>query len=226
MLYFDVFVSTIIIFILTLILAFLISTNAVRTQKAPFIFWSTGLWIFAVSVLMETVFSAGIVNSILMDSYLFLVAILVEMLSLGSVYILGNEKLITGYTAYSVIVDIILLISLLITPLPNMIITGVVSGVLPLLIVITSSIVTFPAAALLIIISYISYRKKADRKLISIIVGVIVVSIAGTLYIAAFPAFLYYAEFIGIVLLWLGFVDFSKIFSSARNQNTQKNISD
>jgi hypothetical protein len=226
MLYFDVFVSTIIIFILTLILAFLISTNAVRTQKAPFIFWSTGLWIFAVSVLMETVFSAGIVNSILMDSYLFLVAILVEMLSLGSVYLLGNEKLIKGYTAYSVIVDIILLISLLITPLPNMIITGVVSGVLPLLIVITSSIVTFPAAALLIIISYISYRKKADRKLISIIVGVIVVSIAGTLYIAAFPAFLYYAEFIGIVLLWLGFVDFSKIFSSARNQNTQKNISD
>ena len=80
MLYFDVFVSTIIIFILTLILAFLISTNAVRTQKAPFIFWSTGLWIFAISVLMETVFSAGIVNSILMDSYLFLVAILVEML--------------------------------------------------------------------------------------------------------------------------------------------------
>ena len=226
MLYFDVFVSTIIIFILTLILAFLISTNAVRTQKAPFIFWSTGLWIFAVSVLMETVFSAGIVNSILMDSYLFLVAILVEMLSLGSVYLLGNEKLIKGYIAYSIIVDIILLISLLITPLPNMIITGVVSGVLPLLIVITSSIVTFPAAALLIIISYISYRKKADRKLISIIAGVIVVSIAGTLYIAAFPAFLYYAEFIGIVLLWLGFVDFSKIFSSARNQKTQKNISD
>ncbi|MGP6207406.1 hypothetical protein ACNF42_05190 [Cuniculiplasma sp. SKW3] len=226
MLYFDVFISTIIIFILTLILAFLISTNAVRTHKAPFLFWSAGLWIFAISVLIETVFSAGIINSILMDSYLFLVAILVELLALGSVYLLGNVNLMKGYTIYSIVSDIILGISLLITPLPNMIITGVVAGVLPLLVVITSSIVTFPAAALLIIISYVSYRKKADRKLISIILGVIVVSIAGTLYIAAFPAFLYYAEFTGIVLLWLGFVDFSKIFSGNKQQNMQKNVSD
>ena len=33
-----------------------------------------------------------------------------------------------------------------------------------------------------------------------------------TLYIAAYPAFLYYAEFIGIVLLWIGFVDFRYLF--------------
>jgi hypothetical protein len=32
-----------------------------------------------------------------------------------------------------------------------------------------------------------------------------------TLYIAAFPAFLYYAEFIGILLLWMGFVDFKTL---------------
>ncbi|MCL4345995.1 MAG: hypothetical protein M1496_06525 [Candidatus Thermoplasmatota archaeon] len=224
MFYADVFISTIIIFILTLILAVLISSNAVRTKRAPFIFWSSGLWIFAVSVLLETIFSAGISNSILMDSYLFLVAVLVEMLALGSVYLLGNRKLMNGYVIYSVLADIILGVSLLITPLPGMIITGVVAGILPIAVVITSSIVTFPAAALLIIISYVSYRKRADKKLISIILGVIVVSVAGTLYIAAFPAFLYYAEFIGIVLLWLGFVDFSRIFASSPKENTQKNV--
>jgi hypothetical protein len=54
----------------------------------------------------------------------------------------------------------------------------------------------------------VSYRKTRNKKLLSIIAGVIVVSIAGTLYIVAFPAFLYYAELAGIALLWLGFVDF------------------
>ncbi len=213
-----VFISTIIIFLLTILLAILITTNLVRTGKMPFLFWSTGLWIFAISVLLEILFSASIYNNLLMDSYLFLVAILVEMLALGSVYLFNNSTLIRSYVAYSIISDIILAISLALTPIPNMIITGVVAGLLPLSLVITSSIVTFPAAALLIIISAISYRKKADRKLISIILGVIVVSIAGTLYIAAFPAFLYYAEFLGIVLLWLGFVDFSKLFKANPNR--------
>jgi hypothetical protein len=37
----------------------------------------------------------------------------------------------------------------------------------------------------------------------------VVVSVAGSLYLVQFPAFLYYSEFIGILLLWLGFFDFS-----------------
>jgi hypothetical protein len=71
--------------------------------------------------------------------------------------------------------------------------------------------VTFPAAIILILIAALSYRKTRNPKLISIIIGVVVVSVAGTLYIVQFPAFLYYAEFIGILLLWIGFVDFSLI---------------
>ncbi len=86
-----------------------------------------------------------------------------------------------------------------------------VFGPLPLSVVITSSIVTFPAAAILIIVAGISYYRGHDKKMLSIILGTIIVSIAGTLYIVQFPAFLYYAEFIGIVLLWLGFFDFRRV---------------
>ncbi len=46
----------------------------------------------------------------------------------------------------------------------------------------------------------------ASKKMLSIIAGVIIVSIAGSLYIVHFPAFLYYSEFIGISLLWFGFI--------------------
>ena len=46
--------------------------------------------------------------------------------------------------------------------------------------------------------------------MLSIIAGVVVVSIAGGLYIAAVPVFLYYSEFVGIILLWFGFFSFKK----------------
>ena len=56
-------------------------------------------------------------------------------------------------------------------------------------------------------IAAISYKRTRSKKMLSIIAGVIVVSIAGTLYIASFPEFLYFSEFIGILLLWAGFFD-------------------
>lgn len=47
--------------------------------------------------------------------------------------------------------------------------------------------------------------------MLSIIAGVVIVSIAGSLFIAQFPAFLYYSEFIGILLLCLGFFDYKSL---------------
>ncbi|MEM3426614.1 MAG: hypothetical protein QXI42_12560 [Thermoproteota archaeon] len=67
---------------------------------------------------------------------------------------------------------------------------------------------TFPAAAVIIIFAALSYRQRHSLKMLSIIAGIIIVSIAGTLYIASFPEFLYYSEFICILFLWLGFFNF------------------
>ena len=50
-----------------------------------------------------------------------------------------------------------------------------------------------------------SYLQKHNPRMLSIILGVIVVATAGSLYIAAIPELLYYSEFIGMVLLWFGF---------------------
>lgn len=98
----------------------------------------------------------------------------------------------------------------------NILSSRVVYGSLPLPVVIASSIITFPAAVILVVIAIISYRRSRNAKMVGIILGTLVVSIAGSLYIAAFPPPLYYSEFSGIILLWLGFVDFRKMADSIK----------
>lgn len=204
--------STLFIFIASAVLAALLTKNYTGGKNRSFLYWSVGMWLFSFAVLLEVVFSFSIFVPILMGTYLFAVAVLVQMLSLGSLNLLKKRDYMVSYAIYSVIADIFLLFSLIYTPVGNIIIGGVVFGALPLLVTVASSFVTFPAAAILIVTAILSYRARKSNKMLDIIAGTVVVSIAGTLYIAAFPAFLYYAEFIGILLLWLGFVNFRTLF--------------
>jgi hypothetical protein len=204
--------STLFIFFASSVLAALLTKNYTGGKNRSFLYWSVGMWLFAFAVLLEVVFSFSIYVPILMGAYLFSVAVLVQMLSIGSLNLLKKKGFMVSYAIYSVIADIFLLFSLTYTPVGNILIGGVVFGALPLLVTVASSLVTFPAAAILIVTAILSYRARKSNKMLDIIAGTVVVSIAGTLYIAAFPAFLYYAEFIGILLLWLGFVNFRALF--------------
>lgn len=206
--YFEAEISTVIILLLSIGLSMIISLNLMRKRTVSLFYWSAGLWVFSISVAIEVAFAFGIFSGILINSYLFLVAVIVEFLALGSVSLLNKKRLTESYLIFNIATDIFLLFSLATNNVGDIITHGVVFGPLPILVTIASSIVTFLAAVLLVVISAVSYRKTRNKKLLSIIAGVIVVSIAGTLYIVAFPAFLYYAELAGIALLWLGFVDF------------------
>jgi hypothetical protein len=170
------------------------------------------MWLFALASFLEILFSAGMYNIPLIDIYLFSVAVLVQLLSLGSLALTRKDSIFRVYAGYSIASDILLSVTLVVYPVGYVLTNGVVFGLLPLFVTIVSSIITFPAAVILIVVGALSYRTGKDTRMLSIIAGTIVVSIAGTLYIAAYPAFLYYAEFIGIVLLWLGFVDFRYLF--------------
>lgn len=200
--------STLFILVASALLSILLTKNFMGGRNRSFLYWSVGMWLFSFAVLLEVIFSVSFYSPLLIGAYLFAVAILVQLLSLGSLNLLRNRRYIVSYSIYSVVVDVFLLFSLIYSPVGNIIIGGVVFGAIPLLVTISSSFVSFPAAAILIITAAVSYRSRKNGKLLDIIAGTVVVSIAGTLYIAAFPAFLYYAEFIGILLLWFGFVDF------------------
>ena len=198
--------STLLILVLTLGLAIIMSYRYVRKRSKPLLYWSTGMWFFVIGVLLEVIFAFGIYSEFLIALYLFVVAMVVESLAIGSMQLIKSIKLKSSYYLYSIITTVLLAYSLYASNIGNVITNHIVFGVLPIFIVITSSIVTFPAAAILIAIAAISYLHRHSAKMLSIIAGVVVVSVAGTLYIAAIPAFLYYSEFIGILLLWLGFL--------------------
>ena len=201
-------VSTLVIFAFTAILAGYLTKNYLRGRRRSTLFWSIGLWLFAIGVILETAFAFGAYDALLIDVYLFIVALLVNSLALGSMELLGNSRLKTYYYVFSAVTLTALAFSLAFTSPGDLLLNYVVAVPLPMLTTITSSFVTFPAAVILVVIAAKSFMKTRSKKMLSIIAGVVVVSIAGSLYIAAFPAFLYYSEFIGIVLLWLGFFDF------------------
>ena len=201
--------STIIIFILSAVLAASLSAEFMRGRKRSHLFWSAGMWLFAVTVLFEVIFAYGFYSALLIDAHLLLVAVLVELLALGSMELTGNSAAKWAYGAFCIAATAFLAYALATSAVGNVIASYVVFGALPLLVVEASSIATFPAAAILIIVAGVGYARRRNPKMLSIIAGTVVVSIAGTLYIAAVPEFLYIAEFAGIVLLWLGFFDFS-----------------
>lgn len=198
--------STLFILVLTLGLAVVMNRKYARIRSKSLLYWSAGMWFFAIGVLLEVVFAFGVYSELLIVLYLFFVAIVVESLAIGSMQLIKSNRLKVSYYIYSAIATILLAYSLYTSKIGNVITNHIVFGALPLFVVITSSIVTFPAAAILIAIAAISYLRKHSVKMLSIIAGVIVVSTAGTLYIAAMPEFLYYSEFIGILLLWAGFI--------------------
>ncbi|MGC8538134.1 MAG: hypothetical protein ACP5MZ_04120 [Candidatus Micrarchaeia archaeon] len=198
--------STLLILALTVGLAIIMSYRYVRNRSKSLLYWSAGMWLFAVGVLLEVIFAFGIYSEFLIALYLFVVAMVVESLAIGSMQLVKSSRLRASYYIYSIIAAVLLAYSLYSSNIVNVITNHIVFGFLPLSVVITSSIVTFPAAAILIAIAAISYLRSHNVKMLSIIAGVVVVSVAGTLYIAAIPAFLYYSEFIGILLLWLGFI--------------------
>ncbi|MGC8662050.1 MAG: hypothetical protein ACP5TZ_06080 [Nitrososphaeria archaeon] len=199
--------STSVIFVLSALLAYYLSKNYAVSRKLSTLFWGAGMWAFSAGVLLEVVFSFGIYDQGLIKLYLFVVAVLVELLAMGSINLTGKKYLVIVYYVFSAASTVLLAASLVYSNIGYILTDYVVYGPLPLYIVITSSIVTFPAALILIAVAGLSYRKRGDTKMLSIIVGTLIVSMAGTLYIAQFPVFLYYAEFIGIILLWLGFFD-------------------
>jgi hypothetical protein len=210
---FAVELTVIVIFIMTVALALVITKRYFEKKGKSLLYWSLGIWCFVIGVFLEILFAAGVYSTLLIIFYLFIVGVLVETLALGSIQFVKSKKIRYAYYVFVLASTILLLYSLIIPSSTlflgnetNVITYWIVYGNLPLLILVTSSLVTVPAAVILVVIAGKSYLQRKNPKLLSIIVGVVIVSVAGSLYIVQYPAFLYISEFIGILLLWYGFI--------------------
>ena len=198
--------TSLITLLLSVGLSVTITKRYIIKRHASLIFWASGLWLFSIGVLMELIFAFGAYSDGMMKAYLLIVAVLVELLALGSVQLARSKLIKQVYYAFVIASTAFLTYSVLESSMNSMIVDYVVAGQPPALITIASTLVTVPAAIMLVAFAYVSYRARKDIRMLSIIAGVIVVSISGALYVVQYPAFLYLAEVIGIGLLWYGFV--------------------
>lgn len=177
-----------------------------RSSMAHF-YWGLGLALVAVTLLEEAALYAGAWSQWLVGSYLVLVALLVGILSLGSAELQLAGRWRTLWSGYIVLTGALLVVVGCTTNVsPSILSHGVVAGLPPTSLVVASSLVTFPAATLLVVSSAYGAWKQRRYQLLCITAGTLVISASGALYLAAFPLSLYYAEFVGVALLFLGFI--------------------
>lgn len=197
---------TIVTFILSFLLAFYMTQKYKKARARNLLFWSAGMQAFAVGVFLEVIFALGVTPLPLIAFYVFLVALIVEFLALGSIQLIKSKSIKKYYYLFCIVSTILLFGSIVAYPPGQGFISNYVAwGSLPLLVVLFSTLVTIPASIVLLVVGIKSYLKTRNEKLLSIIAGVVFVVIAGTLFILSFPALLYISEFVGILLLWYGF---------------------
>ena len=204
-----VWVSTIVFFSLSTILsAYLTKSYFVKKQK-NYLYWSIGMWCFALSDLFEVLFAFGIYNQAMAQVYLVLVAFLVVPLAMGSIELVKSRILKILYIVYSVITVVLLSYYTFTASIGNIIENSVISGNIPTNVIIWSSSITFPALIIIVAVAALSYIKTRRKKVLWIIAGMLAFAVGGMLYISSFPVSIYYTEFLGLVMLWLGFFDFN-----------------
>ncbi|HTT45210.1 MAG TPA: hypothetical protein VMH38_04255 [Thermoplasmata archaeon] len=212
-------ISLLVLSVIALLLSVLVLSRYVRETQRCHLYWGVGLLLFFVTLVQEAVLDLGVWSQLLIQSYLILVAVLVGILSLGSAQLSLHGRWRPLYFGYIGATSAALVVVGLLVTIPTSIVAqGVVSGVPPTSITVLSSLVTVPAALLLILSSLYGVVRQRRYHLLYIAVGTAVISAAGALYLVSFPVSLYYAEFVGMLLLFLGFV---RIPHLARSQAPQ-----
>lgn len=191
-------------------LTFLLVAQMLRRYSAhrrpPDLYWSIGLLLTGITLAEEAVVYAGFFPTVLLQTYFFLVALLVGILSLGSASLSFSPRSFGIYSAYAIGMSLVTAVVAFSFPIPgSVVIQGVITGNPGLALIIVSSLLTFPAATLMAATSLLGAWHTHRWNLIYILAGILVISGAGSLYIVAVPVTLYYAEYIGVVLLFLGF---------------------
>ena len=170
------------------------------------LYWAVGLLLVFFTLFEEVIFYAGYWTSGLLSSYFFLVALLVGILSFGSAENGLPAKWRRVYMAYVTGATAVTAFFCLTTTVSGSVLSqGVVTGNPSLGIVLSSTALTVPAAALMAGLALLGVYRNRVWRLAYIAAGILVISAAGGLYIVSVPVTLYYAEFIGVFLLYVGF---------------------
>jgi hypothetical protein len=178
-----------------------------RTRSRGQLMWGVGLGLASLATAVELVVYAGFVNGPLLQTYVFLSAAIVGVLSLGSTRVIRSERFRSTYTVYTLAMCALVAGLSYATPLSSaMVSQGVISGNPPTDLILVSTFVTVPATFVLLGAVVLALRRSWQWRTLMMGIGACVLAGGGALYIASFPVALYYSEFIGIVLIFFGLV--------------------
>jgi len=200
-------VSIVVLSAVALVLSGMVLAKYRSGRSLAHLFWGVGIVLVGLTLAEEAGLYFGLWSQLLIRSYFVLVALLVGILSLGSAEISLSGRWRSAWFAYvglggvaSIVVGAITTVS------PSVLRAGVVWGSPPLALVLASTVLTVPSALLLIVSSAYGAVRQHRPRLLYVTVGTAVIALSGSLYIVSFPVALYYAEFLGVLLLFLGFV--------------------
>ncbi|MCI4337262.1 MAG: hypothetical protein L3K17_08775 [Thermoplasmata archaeon] len=192
----------------------LVKFRVVHSQ--PQLMWGVGLALGAAAMAVETLVYFGVVTELLLQAYVFFSAGIVGILSLGATRVLRNPRFEAIYTWYTLATCTVVAFASFLTPLSlSMVSQGVISSDPPLILLILSTLVTGPATVVLVGSSIQGLRRSRRWQTLLMVAGALVLGAGGTLYIASFPVALYYAEFLGIGLLFLGLISLPQSASTS-----------
>lgn len=177
-----------------------------RQGARSHLYWSIGLMLVFFTLIEEAIFYSGYWTSALLSSYFFLVALLVGILSFGSAENGLPAKWRGVYMGYTFAAMAVVAFFCAINPVSGSVLSqGVVTGNPSLGIILSSTALTVPAATLMAGLALLGVYRSHVFRLAYIAAGILVISAAGGLYIVSIPITLYYAEFVGVFLLYVGF---------------------
>jgi hypothetical protein len=185
--------------------------RALRKRAPVQALWGIGLGFGAAATAIELVAFVGFASDVLLQAYVFFSAAIVGVLSMGSMHAFRQARWAKGYLSYAGASIALVAFFSFTTPMPlSMIVNGVIAQNPPLFLLVLSSFVTVPATVVLLAACVLSLRRRFRWQGLLMLSGATVLGAGGAFYVASFPVMLYYAEFLGIVLLFFGLVDFSR----------------
>jgi hypothetical protein len=186
-----------------------------ETRSRAQFMWGMGLALATAAMAVESVVYLGVISSPILESYVFFSAAIVGVLSLGATKILRSPRVERVYTVYIAATSAVVAVASFLTPLPSSMVTaGIITGNPPVLLILLSSLVTVPATVVLLTATALSLRRSWRWQTLLMAGGAIILGAGGALYIASFPIALYYAEFVGILLLFLGLISLPQASSA------------
>lgn len=205
-------VSAIIVFLVNALLALLLTRFYLKDKKSiSYLVWSAGLRFFAIAVILEILFAFGVYSDFLAKVYLFAITMPILAFSIGHLQFIKSSRPKKYYYYYLIALSLLLLYALFSSTMSSIFNNYIVYGSIPLFPFVVSLIITISSSVVLFYVAISYYIRDKNIKILAIIPGVIIFCIVNILHLQILQLFAYYMQLLGILLMWLGFVGFTKI---------------